>query len=260
MRITLGEIKLFRSLQQKKFRQAERKFVIEGWYGLQEALSSDAVIELIVLAEDSPMPKQHRSMLDQIQKQRIPVREATPFDLKKITETVHTQGVAALVHQHGSTLNSLNLKQATLFVGLDAVSDPGNLGSIIRSADWFGADALLLGSGCVELYNEKVVRSTVGSLFHFPIVENLSLVETIAQMKLHGFIASALTADGDLNYHRLDPSEKHFLIFGSEAHGVSPEVRQICDRAVQIPRFGKAESLNVGVACGITLAQIKAIH
>jgi TrmH family RNA methyltransferase len=139
----------------------------------------------------------------------------------------------------------------------DAVSDPGNLGSILRTCDWFGVDLVILGKGCVELYNEKVVRSTVGSIFHLRVAEDVDLVETLPEMKSWGFSVVALSADAKQAYNEFRFAGKSALVMGSEAHGLSRPVRSIVDTSVRIPRFGQAESLNVGVACGIVLAHLR---
>jgi TrmH family RNA methyltransferase len=134
------------------------------------------------------------------------------------------------------------------------VSDPGNLGTILRTCDWFGVDAVLLGKGCVSLYNEKVVRSTSGSIFHLPIYEDVDLLKTLPELKNNGFTLVSTVMDGESLIQTLLP-EKTVLVLGNEAHGVNEAVKKISDRQVSIPRFGNAESLNVGVACAVFLSQ-----
>jgi TrmH family RNA methyltransferase len=129
---------------------------------------------------------------------------------------------------------------------------------MIRSSDWFDVDLVLLGGGCVELYNEKVVRSTVGSLFHVPIVEGVELTEALTALKKQEFSIVAFSGDGKQPYTSLEQSARTVYVLGSEAHGVSREVRNVADVVVRIPKYGKAESLNVGVACGIVLAHMRA--
>ncbi|MEK6565945.1 MAG: RNA methyltransferase, partial [Bacteroidota bacterium] len=135
--------------------------------------------------------------------------------------------------------------------------DPGNLGSIVRCCDWFGVDALLLSQGCVELHNEKVVRSSTGSLFHVQVVEDVDCSDVLHQLKKQSFAIIATAGDAPSEYTKIDPARKICLIFGSEAHGVSKEVHKTADLIVKIPKFGQAESLNVGVTCGIILAHLR---
>ena len=144
-----------------------------------------------------------------------------------------------------------------LLLALDAVSDPGNVGTIIRTADWFGAGGVLLGRGCVEPFNEKVVRATAGSLFHIPIVDEVELLEVLAQAKATGFRVVVAAAGGSVSLSDWRPAKRNVLVVGSEAHGVSADIRDSADVTVAIPRYGRAESLNAGVAAAILLAHTR---
>ena len=160
----------------------------------------------------------------------------------------------AVVEQHKKPVSAEVLREAVFIVALDEVGDPGNLGTILRTCDWFGVDAVLLSKGCVSLYNEKVVRSTSGSIFHLPIYEDVDLIKTLPELKNNGYTVIATGMDGELLTQTLLPN-KTVLVLGNEAHGVSDAVKKISDHQVSIPRFGNAESLNVGVACAVFLSQ-----
>lgn len=256
MHVSKNEIKYLHSLSQKKVRQAEKKFILEGWRALKEALNSSWAIEFVAVLQHFLENPDYAKTLSDLEERKIPVKELTELELKKIADTVHSQGIIALTHQKAFTLNDNVLKQASLVVAVDSVSDPGNLGSIVRSADWFGVDAVLLGKGCVELYNEKVVRSTVGSVFHLPIIEGVDLQHVLPEMRKNNFWVMAASADGKEPYTLAATKAKNVLVFGNEAHGVAKEIRARADAVVKIPKFGRAESLNVGVACGIFLAHL----
>ena len=257
MRITKNEIKYVRSLSLKKNRQSEQKFVVEGWRALKEVLSSSSKVEIVGVLSRYLDDPDYRGILSNLEERGAIVRELTEAELNALADTVHAQGVIAVVQQKRRTLEPHNLKKASLVVVADSVSDPGNLGSIIRSSDWFNIDLLLLGKGCVELYNDKVVRSTVGSIFHLPIVEGIDLPSTLQMLKENNFSVIALSGDGKHSYDEQSMSGKIAIVLGSEAHGVSGEVRALADDVVCIPKYGKAESLNVGVACGIVLARLR---
>jgi RNA methyltransferase, TrmH family len=260
MHVTKNDIKYIRSLSQKKNRQSEGKFVVEGWRALKEVLNSAAKVDLVgVLARYREDPDYHK-ILENFEARGAHVRELTEKELDILADTVHAQGVIAVVGQKRYTLDNGHLKKASLVVVADTVSDPGNLGSIVRSADWFGADLLVLGKGCVELYNEKVVRSTVGSIFHLPVVEGVELADVLTMLKENGFTVVALSGDGKRSYEEISVSGKLAIILGSEAHGVSDTTRATAHEVVRIPKYGKAESLNVGVACGIVLARIRSLQ
>lgn len=258
MKVSKADIKYFRSLSQKKVRQAERKFILEGWRALKEVLNSPSTVETVAVLSRYLQDPDYESILTKLGERGASVKEVTEAELNQVADTVHAQGVLAVVQQKTHSLDSVQLDKSSLVVAADAVSDPGNLGSMIRSSDWFHADFVLLGRGCVELYNEKVVRSTVGSLFHVPIVEGVELTEALSSMKKNGFSIVAFSGDGKQSYTTLEQSVRTVYVLGSEAHGVSREVRNVADVVVRIPKYGKAESLNVGVACGIVLAHVRA--
>ena len=257
MHITKNEIKYVRSLSQKKNRQAEQKFVVEGWRALKEVLNSASKVEIAGVLSRYLDDPDYKGILSKLEERGAVVRELTEAELNALADTVHAQGVIAVVQQKKRSLESDVLKKASIVVVADSVSDPGNLGSIIRSSDWFNIDLLLLGKGCVELYNDKVIRSTVGSIFHLPIFEDIELTSTLRALKENGFSVIALSGDGKRSYEDQPMFGKLALVLGSEAHGVSAEVRALADDVVRIPKYGKAESLNVGVACGIVLARIR---
>lgn len=250
--ITQSEIKYLRSLQQKKYREKERKFILEGWRPLRDALHSDFRIEFIAVQEDTSQKSEHRPMLTLARERKIPVKEIKPVQLKQISDAVHSQGVIALVRQQSKLFDIKNIQHAQLVIACDRVSDPGNLGTILRTCDWFGADALLLSEGCVSVYNEKVIRSTAGSIFHIDVYENLDFETVLPNLKSDGYKVLATALNGkSLNTYPL-PDKAVFLL-GNEAQGILPELIGMADVSICIPRHGQAESLNVAIACGIFL-------
>jgi RNA methyltransferase, TrmH family len=260
MRITKNEIKLIRSLSQKKNRQAEQKFVLEGWRALKEVLNSSSKVDIVGVLSRYLDDADYQGIVSQLEERGAAIRELGEKELDSLADTVHAQGVIAVVQQKSSSLAPELLKKASVIVVADSVSDPGNLGSIIRSSDWFNVDALLLGKGCVDLYNDKVIRSTVGSVFHLPIIEGVELPSALRMLKELGFSVIALSGDGKQSYDEKPMSGKLAIILGSEAHGVAGEIRALADEVVRIPKYGKAESLNVGVACGIVLSRIRSLQ
>lgn len=140
-----------------------------------------------------------------------------------------------------------------LVLALDGVADPGNLGTILRTADWFGAAGVVLSPGCVDPFNEKVVRSTVGSLFHLPVVSDIHLPDALREARSAGFAVVVADVKGAIALDDWRPPARSLLVLGSESQGVSTAVAELADVAVSIPRHGQAESLNVAVAAGILL-------
>jgi len=258
MMLSRAKVKYLRSLKLKKFRDEEKKFVVEGFRLTSEAISSDFEVELLVHTSEFTKNPEHAKLIESCRKRKVEVAEVSRRDLDSFADTVTSQGVAALVQQHEYRLEDLSrsAQRPQVIVALDAVSEPGNAGTIIRTADWFGVSAVLMGRGGVELYNPKVVRSTMGSLFHLPIVTEANLSELLNKLRGQGFTVIAADVAAKQSYDEIPIPEKTVLIFGNEAHGLSSEISNQIDHRVMIRRLGKAESLNVGVACGILLAHL----
>ena len=260
MHISKSDIKLLRSLSQKKFREIEGKFIVEGWRPVKDALNAGIQLDTVAVTPKYLENPDYRSLLDEIEKRRITLKELSEIELHQVSDTVHAQGVIAIAHQRKTTLGNVLSTGPSLIVYADRIADPGNLGSIVRTCDWFGVDALLLSEGCVELYNEKVVRSTAGSIFHIPIIEQLESEHVLPQLKETGFSIIATSGDSKINYTGIEYKKMNVLVFGSEANGVRQDLRHLADEVVCIPQTGKAESLNVSVSCGIMLANLRNKH
>lgn len=252
MYLNQSEIKYLRLLQQKKFRDAEHKFLLEGWRPLRDALYSSFHIEYIAILAGESEKHEHRAILALARERRILVKELKEMQLKQVSDTVHSQGVIALVHEQTKIFDPEKIQPAQLIIACDRINDPGNLGTILRTCDWFGADAVLLSERCVSLYNDKVIRSTAGSIFHLRVFENIDLDLALPNLKSEGFKVIATALNGKTLKEYSLP-EKVVLLLGNEARGVNPQLIQQADTVVSIPRYGQAESLNVGIACGIFL-------
>jgi len=253
MNLTQSEIKYLRSLRLKKYRDAERKFVLEGWRPLRDALESNFLIEMIAVLPAERSKAENASLFALAKDRGISVKEVKTLQLKQISDEENSQGVVALVHQQVQPFDAMSFQSANFIVACDHISDPGNLGTILRTCDWFGVDTVLLSKGCVSLYNEKVVRSTAGSIFHLQIAEDLDFNLVLPNLKSKGFKIIATTLNGKpLSNFTFSP--KTVLLLGSEAHGITPAVIKQSDEVLKIQSYGKAESLNVGIACGVFLA------
>jgi RNA methyltransferase, TrmH family len=254
MNLNQSELKYLRSLQKKKVREAEQKFLLEGWKPLSEALKSGFKIEMIAVTKDSMKKSGHNSLIELAGKRRIPVKELKDVQLNQITDTVHSQGVIALIHKNKESFKIDDLRNANMIVACNRINDPGNLGTILRSCDWFGVEAVLTDRESVSIYNEKVIRSTAGSIFHLKAYEDVELLNALRDLRSAGFNIIATSPDGKSVF--TEPiAQKSVLLLGSEADGLDRDLINIADLILSIPRFGQAESLNVGIACGIMLAQ-----
>lgn len=243
-------VKLWASLQEKKHRDRLRLFVIEGIHLLKEAIAAGAQIEAIVYDADRGLPQE----IAHVQQEAPDYTEwfkAVPHIMGKCTGTTSPPPVFAVLGKLAADEGSL-FKTDGLVVVLDGVRDPGNVGTIIRSADAVGVNGVILGKGCVDLYNPKTVRSTMGSLFHLPIIEGElpSLIERARQKGIH-IVGTSLQATQ--NCYEYSWQQGSWLVMGSEGDGLSPEVEGLVNQTIIIPMAGQSESLNVAMATTVLL-------
>jgi TrmH family RNA methyltransferase len=241
--------KHIKKLQQKKYRREFGEFIIEGIKGVEEVLASGCMVTQIILEEDSRTPVD----LPLFVAGGPEVLYASKSDIKDIKTTETFPGIMAVVKMPETKLQDFDLEKPILC--LDGVKDPGNLGTIIRTADWFGITNILLTDDCVDAYNEKVVRSTMGSIFRSKIVESENIMQDLPALKKQGYTLIGLEMEGE-PLQKMKPQAKTVYVFGSESHGISAKVQSILDSSCTIPRLGGSESLNVGVAVGVVLSKI----
>lgn len=242
-------VKQWQQLLDKKGRDRLNKFIVEGTHLVQEALQAKVHIECIVYSLDRGIPMELKEMGASSSLEWIGVSEAV---LVKCTDTFTPQAVFAIVHKLQWDVQTLLDQENSLVVVIDGIQDPGNLGTIIRSADAVQAAGVLIGKGSVDLYNLKTVRATMGSLFHVPLVEgDLRQMLPLARQQSIQIIHTSLQAQRscyDLNFNQAT-----WFVVGNEAQGVSGEVLPFIDHSVIIPMHGQTESLNVAMAATVLL-------
>ena len=260
--LTKPKLQYLKSLSRKKNREKEGVFLVEGWKGVEEACEALTEIEILIHTKEMKENRQYAPVLLSAGKKSKERLEMSQKEFALITDTVTAQGVAAVVKKFSfnveNELDKLLNRDNSFVVALDQIADPGNLGVIIRTSDWFGVDAILLSKNCVELYNPKVVRSTVGSIFHMPILDCSDDADCFADLlkglQKSGFILFGAEVSGNTDLRSNAWPKRSVLIIGNEARGISSEVAKILDKHIVIPKFGRAESLNAGVAAGVFLA------
>ncbi|WP_017473357.1 TrmH family RNA methyltransferase [Amphibacillus jilinensis] len=233
-------IKNWAKLHQKKYREQEQSFIVEGMHLVEEAIKSDWIVERLIVQEGVTFP---------FETEEIPVTVVANNVLSYLAQTKSPQGILAIVK-----MNPFNPKVIDRILMLDAVQDPGNLGTMIRTADAAGFDQVILGEGTVDLYNDKVVRASQGSLFHLPIVKR-NLTEEIEGLQQQGVVVCASTLQQAEPIQSLDLAEKMALIVGNEGSGIASSLLELADKRVHIPIYGQAESLNVSIAAAIMMYQ-----
>ena len=250
------KLKQILKLKTEKGREKEEKFLIEGLRLCEEALFSDWEVELLLFPSEYVQFLKAKKLMREFLKEKREIFILSNQDMKKLTDTKTPQGIFAVVSKKEFTLDKDFLKKVTMLVGLDNIRDPGNLGTIIRTADAVGTNGILLSTGCVELYNPKVIRSTMGSVFHLPVIDRLELKDVIPELKSSGFKIFASEVREGEDFTKIKYPEKICLLIGSEATGISKEILGLADERIKIPIYGKAESLNASVATGILLYEI----
>ena len=242
-------IKHIKKLKDKKERDLSNEYIIEGIKLIQEAIQENAKIKQIIICDDCEKTESiPKDLMYEIAKQECIYVTNKVFD--SITEVMNPQGILAIIEKQSKEIQ-IDDKQ-DIILALDDIQDPGNLGTILRTADSIGLTQILVSKGTADSYNPKVVRSTMGAIFRVKIIECEDLVKTLKEIKKHKFeiVVSSLQTDNsiyDINYH------KKVIVIGNEANGVKREIQDLTDKKIKIPMLGKTESLNASVATGIVL-------
>lgn len=254
MRPTKQQRTLLRSLRSAKGREESGLFLVEGVRLCEELASAELAVELALVAEEEQAALE--ALCSKLESRGATIVTAPLDEVRQISDTVTGQGILVAARWAEKFADELEFPASARVVALDSVGDPGNVGTVIRCADWFGADAVLLGKGCTDLLNPKTVRSTMGGMFHLPVCRDVPLVDILQVYKSKGFKTTAATMDGSPNWSTWCGPQRSLLLLGSEVHGISSELLQIADRTVTIPRRGRGDSLNVAVTAGILLSAL----
>lgn len=236
-------VKKVRQLQRAKVRRKEQLYVLEGWHLVQEALENNAQLAAIFYTAD------YKEQLQDYDLAITPI-PVTAEVLSAMSETPSPQGVIAIAHMIEMP-DLANLKGPMLF--LDRVQDPGNVGTMIRTADAAGYQAVVLNIGSADIYNGKVLRSMQGSQYHLPIYYR-DFSTWIPEIMAAGWSVYGTELNEEaIDYRKLTPKAPFGVMMGNEGQGVHPDLLKQTTQNVYLPMQGKAESLNVAVATGILL-------
>lgn len=247
--LSKAQIKYIQSLQNKKLRHTERVYVVEGEKIIHEYIEGNYPLGNIYAT--AGWMEENRTLL--LKKKLSPV-EISNKELEQISSLTTPNKVLALAQmpEIPSLRGMESLLGSGLHLALENIQDPGNMGTIIRTADWFGVSSILCSEDCVDAYNSKVVQAAMGSLMRVKIfyTDLLPLLEK-ATLPVY-----AATLEGENIFTQKLPSNAIILI-GNESKGVSATLRQVVKKELNIPRFGKAESLNASIAAAVILALFK---
>ena len=242
-----------RSLSRRSVRERTGRFVVDGPQGVREAIRY-AAARVDDLYVTSAAMERHVDLVGEARSAGVRVHESDEAVLAAMSDTESPQGLLAVVRIRAATLDEVLASDPRLLVLLTNVRDPGNAGTVIRGADAFGADAVLLTEGSVDAHSPKVVRSTAGSFFHLPVVTGLDAEATLDALAVHGIRTLAADGVGDTLLPDVDVSGAHAWVMGNEAWGLPAEVRDRCSEVVRVPIHDRVESLNLAMAATICLA------
>lgn len=242
-------IKHIVKLKEKKYRKEFGEYIVEGAKIVKEAIEENAEIKYIIIDENAKSNdliekhlKQYLENIDYIQ---------VPNNIFKIISDVEQpQGVLAVIEKNNKN-NNVDYS-SDLILALDDIQDPGNLGTIIRTADSVGLTQILISKGTADPYNSKVIRSTMGAIFRVNIIECDDLVKILKDVKENNFNIMVTSLQANKSIYELD-LKQNVVVIGNEAKGVSKEIIDLADNKVIIPMLGKTESLNASIATGVIL-------
>jgi TrmH family RNA methyltransferase len=248
--ITKKELQYYSSLLSKKYRKKENKFLVEGTKSVLEGLNSRFKCEVIFMTNQ--FEEENEEIVSQIQITKHKVIILKQKEFEKISDTETPQGIAGVFQKPKLNNDKISSIDNDVVVMLDNISDPGNLGTIIRNCDWFGVNNILLSESIADYTNPKVIRSSMGSVFHINLFEEIDS-KKLLELKKRGYEILCADLEGE-NVFTYKSDKKKILILSSESHGPSEEIELVSDKKICIPRIGNAESLNVASASSVLLA------
>ncbi len=242
-------IKSIKKLKDKKYRDIENSYIIEGIKLLKEAIEEKAEIKQIIICDDCEKTEIiSKELMYEIAKYNCNYVTSKVF--KYLTEVQTPQGILAVI---GKTPKDQEIDYTQdIIVALDGIQDPGNLGTILRTVDSIGLTQILVSKETADSFNPKVVRSTMGAIFRVKVIECENLQEKLKEIKKNKYkvVVSSLQTENSLYDIKLN---KKVIVVGNEANGVSSEIQEMADEKIKIPMLGKTESLNASVATGVIL-------
>jgi len=239
-------------LKRKKGREDSGLLFLEGERLVRDAIESGIALEYCVFM--STGVERFMRLCNVLREVSVPTYISTEKEFTTISDTVHSQGILAVARLESESAIEILKKENPVLSMFFELSDPGNLGTILRTTDWFGSGGVFLSKGSVDATNPKVVRASMGSIFRIPIASIDDETFFLHAAKQEGYFIYASTVKSGHPVQSLIQSRKTLVLFGNEAHGLPDEIITLADARVSIPSFGNAESLNVAIAHAIILS------
>ncbi len=240
----------YTSLKQKKYRDQLKLYSVSGFKAVETAIKSKNIqIEALLIRSD-----QSKQISQVVDKGRFPIYKLTLSQFNRLSDEQNPQGIALINHKPDTFLDEAQFK-SDIFIYLDQINDPGNLGTIIRTAAWFGIYPIMLSSNSADPYQPKTCRASAGIISHIKIYEHVEVKNLNTLKQKYGFklIGASAYSNQSLNKFKFKQSQKYGLVFGSETHGISNQITKILNEQVNITSSGIGESLNIAVSTAIFL-------
>lgn len=242
-------IKHIKKLKEKKYRNEYNEYIVEGAKIISEAIKEKAKIKQIILCDGCEKDE----LIERHLKYELAKYECiyVPQNIfKMLTDVENPQGVLAVVEKSNNQ-NNVNCDEDIIVV-LDDVQDPGNVGTILRTIDSVGVKQVLVSKGTADIYNSKVIRSTMGAIFRVNVIECEDLRQTLKDLKEKDYKITVTALDAKKTIYDID-YKKRIIVVGNEANGVSKDIQKLANDKIIIPMLGNTESLNVSIATGVVL-------
>lgn len=249
-------IKKVRSLYRKKDRIKNKSFIIEGIKIIEEGINSNYPLKNIVYTDKLLDTKDGVEFFDKIKDLKSLVYVPNNIFID-ISDTENPQGVLAIAGIKNQDIEEIKDIENPFILFLDELQDPGNMGTIIRTADAFNIDCIIISEGSVDPYNPKVVRATMGSIFRVPLYNVLDGIKELNELKEKGIKIYSTSLENSISIYEQDFTEGFILTIGNESKGVSKDLLSLSDKLIKIPMPGRAESLNAGVAASIIMYEAR---
>lgn len=248
--ISNRQVKEILKLQkQPKYRRSTGLFVAEGLKMLTEAAENGCLVKLYISGTVAGKDNERLEKLCM----SCSFETVTDNIFKQLSDTVTTQGVLGIIKQPSYNITDILNCKKHMWLLLDNIQDPGNLGTIMRTAEGAGMSAVIMGKGTADLFNPKTVRSTMGAIFRMPFIYTDDITETIKIIKNKGFNIYGAAMGGNKTYDQADYTKGAGIVIGNEANGISGRVLGYVTEKIHIPMEGKLESLNAAVAAAVIM-------
>ena len=242
-------IKHIKKLKDKKERDKSGEYIIDGIKLIKEAINEKVKIKQIIICEDGNKTDFiEKNLKYELAKQECIYVPENIFNM--ISDVENPQGILAVVEKEN--IEKVIDYSEDIILALDDIQDPGNLGTILRTADSVGLKQILVSKGTADAFNPKVVRSTMGAIFRIKIIECEDLEKTLKEIKKHKFKVVVTSLQTENSIYEINYNKK-VIVIGNEAKGVEKDIQELADEKIKIPMLGKTESLNASVATGIVL-------